>query len=229
MKKLSHFTIMLSMFFALSLSFSACEKIETENDEKESTSTDIDSDDIDKNKDEEGDKGDGDDDKNNDDAGSTDNPGSDDNGGNDDSSDVNGDGDTPGNDGDNTEEPDDTGYHTGDFVSVSEFIKKDIKCEVWIVGRIVGDCTRSKKYAEFEEPFTLSQAVLIADDPNEKDINKVASICLTTNKSMRKILNLADNPGNKNLYVAVFGFKETYLGLPGIKKPCGYKFPVNIN
>lgn len=221
------------MLFALTISFAACEKIETENEEKESTSTDINSNDIDKNKDDEGGSdngsGNGDSGSNDDTGGEEGDGGNDDGDNNDDGTDINGGGDNNGGSGDDdTEEPDDTGYQTGDIVSVSEFLKKDIKCEVWVVGRIVGDCTRSKKYAEFDAPFTLSQAILIADNPNEKDINNVVSVCLTTNKTMRRDLNLVDNPENKNEYVAVFGFRETYLGLTGIKKPCGYKFPVNI-
>lgn len=210
MKYLKSITFIYALFFGIMFSMSSCEKIETE-DDKESTSTDISSDDIDKNKDDE--------DNNNDD-----------NNNNDDSSDVNGGGssDNDNNDNNNTEEPDNTGYKTGDIVSVSEFLKKDIKCQVWVVGKIVGDCTRSKKYAEFEEPFTHSQAILIADNPNEKDIEKIIPICLTTNKKMRGILNLVDNPLNKNQNVAVFGFRDTYLGMCGIKHPDGYKFPVII-
>ena len=214
---------MLLLFFALSMPFSSCEKIETE---KENTTTDISSEDIDKNKDDDGDK---DDDK----GGGSDTPGDDDdsqdgddNGGSPDVDDGGGEpggGEEPGGD-----TPDDTGYHDGDIVSVGEFLKKDIKCAVWVVGRIVGDCTKSKKNAEFDPPFTMSQAILLADDPDEKDINKVVSVCLTTKKTMRAELNLADNPQNKNQLVAVLGYREVYLGLTGIKKPCGYKFPVYI-
>lgn len=221
-RKLKDNAFVYALFFAFFISFSACEKIETENEENDSTSADISSEDIDKNKDDE-------------EEGNSDKPGNDDDGT--ETDDNNDEGTEPGggepggdgnNDGDGTEEPDDTGYHTGDIVSVSEFLKKDIKCQVWIVGRIVGDCTRSKKYAEFEPPFTHSQAILLADDPYEKDIEKMVSICLTTNKNMRNILNLVDNPVNYNQHTAILGFKTKYLGLDGIKKPDGYKFPVNI-
>lgn len=213
MKIIKNFYLLPVVIFAIFISFSSCEKIETE--KGPDTSTDISSDDIDKNKDDD-DKGD------NDNAGNND----DDNGG---TGGTDTGGDTPGGgDDDNTEEPDNTGYETGDIVSVSEFLKKDIRCQVWVVGRIVGDCTRSKNYAEFEAPFTHSQAILLADDPNEKDIEKMISVCLTTNKSMRNDLNLVDNPQNLNQHVAVFGFRGSYLGLLGIKKPDGYQFPVNI-
>lgn len=213
MERIRRFFLLDVILFAIIISFSACEKIETEKEQNDSTSTEISSDDIDKNKD--------DDDKGKDD-GESDN--------NNDDSDISGEDDTPsgGEDNDNTEEPDDTGYQTGDIVSVSEFLKKDIHCEVWVVGRIVGACTRSKKYAEFEAPFSHSQAILIADNPDEEDSNNVISVCLTTNKEMRNNLNLVDNPLNKNQYVMIFGFRENYLGFLGIKKPYGYKFPVNI-
>ena len=214
MERIKRICLLPLVLFAIIISFSACEKIETEKEQNDSTSTEISSDDIDKNKD--------DDDKGKDD-GESDN--------NNDDSDISGGDDTPsggGEDNDDTEEPDDTGYQTGDIVSVSEFLKKDIHCEVWVVGRIVGACTRSRKYAEFEAPFSHSQAILIADNPDEEDSNNVISVCLTTNKEMRSNLNLVDNPLNKNQYVMIFGFRENYLGFLGIKKPYGYKFPVNI-
>ncbi len=178
-----------TLLFTFLLTLTACEKVETGSEGKDSTTTEISSDDIDNNKDDDEDKGD--------DTGTNDNGGT-----GEDNNDEGG-----------TQEPDNTGYHTGDIVSVSEFLKKDIRCQVWVVGRIVGDCTRNKKYAEFDAPFTHSQAVLIADRPNEKDIEKTVAICLTTNKGMRNTLNLADNSENYNQYVAVFGFRVSYLGI----------------
>lgn len=209
MKIFTNNAFLPTLFFAFLISFSGCEKIETDNEEKDSTSHDISSDDIDKNKDDDEEEDNGTDSPGNNNDGSVDDDKGDDEGG-------------------SNDEPDDTGYHTGDIVSVSEFLKKDITCQVWVVGRIVGDCTRSKKYAEFEPPFTHSQAILIADNPNEQDIERTIPICLTTNKNMRKELNLADNPTNHNQCVAVFGFRDTYLNMCGIKHPDGYKFPVNI-
>lgn len=209
MRFIKSFYLFRVVFFALIISLSSCEKIETEKEPDKST--DISSEDIDKNKDDE------------------DTPGNDDgNTDNNDGTDVNGGGGNPSDGDGGTEEPDNTGYETGDMVSVSEFLKKDIKCQVWLVGRIVGDCTRSKKYAEVEPPFTHSQAILLADNPDEKDIEKMVAVCLTTNKGMRSDLNLQDNPQNHNQYVAVFGFRDSYLGFYGIKKPDGYQFPVNI-
>lgn len=234
MKKISNITLLIAAVFSIMISFSACEKIEIE-DEKEDTSKDISSDDIDKNKD----KDDDEDDKGNNNKDDDNNTGdNDDTGGNNDdnNSDATGgddnsrpdDGEDNGDNNEDSGDNEDNSYETGDIVSVSEFIKKDITCEIWLVGRIVGDCTRSTKYAEFKEPFTHSQAILLADDPNETNMEKIVSVCLTTNKNMRKELNLVDHPHNKGQYVAVFGFKENYLGLYGIKKPCGYEFPVNI-
>ena len=221
MKKHFNKAYLYALFFTLALAFSGCEKIEIGNEEKDSTSHDISSEDIDKNKDNDDEKG-----------GDKDTPGDNDDSGNDNNGEGTGTGDNDGGNSDNeggtTDEPDDTGYKTGDIVSVSEFLKKDIKCQVWVVGRIVGDCTRSKKYAEFDPPFTHSQAILIADNPNEKDIEKIIPICLTTSKSMRSALNLVDNPTNFNQHVAVFGYRDVYLNLCGIKHPDGYKFPVNI-
>lgn len=54
-------------------------------------------------------------------------------------------------------------YSTGDVVTVQEFIDNEINCQVFVVGYIVGDCTKSISNAEFAPPFTQPQALLIAD------------------------------------------------------------------
>ena len=45
-------------------------------------------------------------------------------------------------------------YSTGDVVTVQEFIDNEINCQVFVVGYIVGDCTKSISNAEFAPPFT---------------------------------------------------------------------------
>lgn len=115
-------------------------------------------------------------------------------------------------------------YSTGDVVTVKEFIEKEINCQVFVVGYIVGDCTKSISNANFEQPFTQPQALLIADDMNENSTDKVASIQLKSGSRWRSELNLEDNPKLHRRKVMVFGFKERYLGVPGIKSIDAFEF-----
>ena len=60
---------------------------------------------------------------------------------------------------------------------------------VWVQGYIVGACSRSIRQAEWEPPFSLEAAVL-----------------------------LADSPENYGRPIALYGGKQKYLGIPGMKK-----------
>lgn len=123
---------------------------------------------------------------------------------------------------------DDSGVQTGDTLSVSAFISTSLyNTQVWVKGYIVGCATGAggeKKY-ETNAPFSYDTALLIADDPNETDIDKMASICLYKKKALQEKANLKDNPQNKGKRIAVFGFQETYLKLLGIETIDAYEFP----
>ena len=102
--------------------------------------------------------------------------------------------------------------------TVSEFIKGDFgNNEVWVHGYIVGACKRSIKQAEWEAPFTYDSAILLADDPEESNPEKVISIQMV-NKQMKEAIGLAANPQNYGKHIAFFGIKQKYLGIPGMKK-----------
>lgn len=130
-------------------------------------------------------------------------------------------------DGDKDDTPGDnpgTGnYERGDVVTVKEFIEEEINCQVFVVGYIVGDCTKNISNAEFEPPFTHPQALLIADDINENSKDNVASIQLKSGK-WRDNLNLEEHPELHRRKIRVFGFKEKYLGIPGIKSIDAFEF-----
>lgn len=125
-------------------------------------------------------------------------------------------------------ESDDSGIQVGDTLNVTTFISTPIyNVQVWLKGYIVGCATGaggSKTY-ETSAPFSYDTALLVADDPNETDIDKMASICLTSKKKLREKANLKDNPQNKGKRIAVFGFQATYLKLFGIKQIDAYEFP----
>lgn len=122
---------------------------------------------------------------------------------------------------------DDTGISFGDVVDVETFISKSIVDQVWVKGYIVGSATgaNGKKRYDFEPPFDHDTALLLADDPATADLSHVVSVCLTScSKKIREELNLKEHPENRGKVLSVFGFRETYLAIPGIKKIDAYEF-----
>lgn len=122
---------------------------------------------------------------------------------------------------------DDTGISFGDVVDVETFISKPIVDQVWVKGYIVGSATgaNGKKRYDFEPPFDHDTALLLADDPATADLSHVVSVCLTScSKKIREELNLKEHPENRGKVLSVFGFRETYLAIPGIKKIDAYEF-----
>lgn len=112
-------------------------------------------------------------------------------------------------------------------VGVETFIGTPIVNQVWLKGYIVGAATgaNGKKRYRFESPFEYDTAILLADDPDTDDLEHVVSVCLTScSKKIREALNLVDHPENKGKMLSVYGFREVYLGIPGIKKIDGYEF-----
>lgn len=125
-------------------------------------------------------------------------------------------------DGNDKDKKDDSPKPAGPMVlgeqsyTVNQFLSYTFTKEVWVVGYIVGDCTKSIKYANFDPPFTQPQAILLADDPNERDTQKVMSVQLSgTNRQNEYCLKShPENQGTKRL--AVLGVQRTYLGVPGM-------------
>lgn len=101
--------------------------------------------------------------------------------------------------------------------TVTEFLANSYAYAIWVVGYIVGDCTINIKNANFTPPFSQPQAILLADDPNERDTSKMMSVQLSGD-SRRNKYSLKAHPENqgKRLF-AVCGYKRTYLGISGMK------------
>lgn len=115
---------------------------------------------------------------------------------------------------------DDDVVYLGDTVDVGTFRSHVIYGQIWVKGYIVGAATGAygKRRYEFGPDFNYDTAILIADDPGVVDEEETVPISLTTcSKAIRSKLNLVDNPGNKGVFIWVYGVQETYLGLPGIK------------
>lgn len=134
----------------------------------------------------------------------------------DDSGDDNGDDsddDTdPGNDDDYND--DDSGEDT---LTVHEFIYNSFGGAVYVKGYIIGDCTVSFSNAEFEPEFTHPQALLLADDKEERNEGNIISIQLKNGSKARSHMNLVDNPDWWGKEVVFLGYRGRYLGLTGIR------------
>ncbi len=104
-----------------------------------------------------------------------------------------------------------------DHISISDFLTKDYLYQIWVQGYIVGSCSGNIKNATLEAPFSGQSAILLADNPNEKDIKKMIAIELKSRSQARKELNLVDNPNNFGRKIKIFGYQEDYLNIPGIK------------
>lgn len=123
---------------------------------------------------------------------------------------------------------DDEATPSYDVVDVATFRNTPIYTQVWVKGYIVGAATgkNNRPKYEFGPEFTLDTAILLADDPDEGNLDNVISVCLKKGKR-RDLLNLKDHPENRGMRVAVFGIQETYLRIPGIKTIDGLEFPAD--
>jgi hypothetical protein len=114
------------------------------------------------------------------------------------------------------------------YSTVAEAIDAEIGSYLCVRGYIVASTQRSIKNADFEAPFEGSTAIVLADKMDEEDTmfdyDEVLPVCLTDcSKGIRNALNLPDNPGNKNRLVYIYGTKERYLYVPGLKNVQQYQ------
>ena len=94
---------------------------------------------------------------------------------------------------------------------------------VCIKAFVVAATTRSMSNAEFQEPFSATQAILLAQrqsDGTDTQFGNVElmPVCLTDcSKAISSALNLHDNPDLWNKYVYIVGTLDKYLGQIGLK------------
>lgn len=136
---------------------------------------------------------------------------------------------TIGTDAEQPETIDDGGSEEGEFdfdsdamqlpiLSVSDFLEGDFGTDyVGVEGYIVGACKANIKNAEWCEPFSFNNALLLADDPGETGVDKVIAIQLRT-KEMQAVYGLGLNPENYQRRIIFYGTKQRYLGIWGMKK-----------
>lgn len=130
---------------------------------------------------------------------------------------------------DSTQTGDDSSQESGegtedeDMMTVQVFMSRTLTGQRWVVGYIVGACSKTINNADFEPPFDYPQAILLADRPGETDKTKVITIGLPSGYKVRKELNLVEHPENYGKRLAIFGEQTTYLKVLGIKKPDAWK------
>ena len=73
----------------------------------------------------------------------------------------------------------------------------------------------------FTTPVTSATNVVLADDPNERDLSKLIIINLPSAKPLRTQVNLLDNPENLGKWLNVSGALRSYFGLAGSRDSSG--------
>ena len=97
----------------------------------------------------------------------------------------------------------------------------------WVHGYIVGavkpdnNSVSSNDQIDWNAPFNLNTNVLIADDPNCKDVKLCVIVNLPNNKPLRTQVNLVDHPENLGKMLSVNGKLRTYFGQAGLRDSGG--------
>ena len=97
----------------------------------------------------------------------------------------------------------------------------------WVQGYIVGavkadnSTVTSNDQINWSAPFDLKTNVLIADDPECKDVALCVIVNLPNNKPLRNDVNLMDHPENLGKTLAVNGKLRTYFGQAGLRDSGG--------
>ncbi|WP_068471566.1 DUF6359 domain-containing protein [Saccharicrinis aurantiacus] len=99
----------------------------------------------------------------------------------------------------------------------------------WVQGYIVGAAINSPMTEEdpesysFEVPYGKNTNILIADNPNETDVNKCVPVELSP--SYRPLISIDDNHDFKNKKITVYAKLERYYQVNGLKGLSDYSFP----
>ena len=97
----------------------------------------------------------------------------------------------------------------------------------WVHGYIVGavkdgnTSVNSNDQVNWGAPFDLKTNVVIADDPNCREIALCIIVNLPNNKPLRTEVNLVDHPENLGKDLAVYGKLRRYFGQAGLRDSNG--------
>jgi RPA family protein len=118
-------------------------------------------------------------------------------------------GDTPSGDGDGTE-----AKPYGVAAAIAAGSGSNVFVKAYIVGWIEGQTLSSG--AHFDANATVASNILIADSPDETNVDKCMPVQLPSG-AVRTAVNLQNNAGNYKKEIILVGNIEKYFGAPGIK------------
>ena len=110
----------------------------------------------------------------------------------------------------------------GDTISVVRFLQRNLPGGVYVKGYIVGCCAQKKTNNDFTDPFQFTSALLMADSPDETDLDKMMAVQLKSGTKIRIELNLEDHPELYKHRLLLFGYYSDYMG--GGMKDIGNSF-----
>ena len=110
-------------------------------------------------------------------------------------------------------------------LTVAEAQLTDAGHQICVKAYIVGTAYKSLNNILLWPPFTSSTSILLSDTPivtdsqtdETIDINSLLPVCLTDRASIRKKLNLKDNPELWNRQVYIIGTRDYYMNGLGLK------------
>ncbi len=96
--------------------------------------------------------------------------------------------------------------------------------DIWVQGYIIGVMETSVDPFEpsFTAPFSTNSNIIIADDPDETNMNNALIVQLPFGSSPRVALNLVDNPQRLGVSVKLKGNLAAYFGVPGMRDTSDY-------
>lgn len=113
-------------------------------------------------------------------------------------------------------------------LTVAQAIAEEEGSIIYVKGYLVASTQKSIKYMDFDEPFSGSSAIIIADQTAENytefNEEEMMPVCLTDcSKSIREALNLEAHPENHNHLIYIYGIRQTYMYKAGLKNLGSYE------
>ena len=109
--------------------------------------------------------------------------------------------------------------------TVEYFLTAELNGGIWVAGYIVGTSDKSSAKAvgslHLAPPFTTASNILLADSPNETNVDKMMGVQLPQG-ALRNKFNLKDHPENLHRKAEFYGYRGEYLKIHGMKSPGSY-------
>lgn len=120
--------------------------------------------------------------------------------------------------------------HGSTVLSVDEAIKQnDGNTIAWVEGYIVGvaykDVANNKALYFLEPPFTNQENIVLADDFNERNEERLLPVRFENlGKDIKDAVNLAHNPNNFRKSIQIRGKLGDFFAVPGMRSPSDYRW-----